>query len=277
MLSMTTDYFTSKGCPESYLRRIADAGFTHVHWCHQWNTDFLYAPCEIEQIERWLEECGLKLLDLHGSRGEEKNWGSPLEYERVAGVELVQNRIDMTARLGGGVVIMHRPPEPEDEPGKVRVRDQFRRSLDELEPFAKARDVRIAIENGARDDLSGIRELFSAYGKDFLGLCYDSGHGNVGGKGIEHLASVKDRLISVHLHDNNGENDEHKPIFSATVDWPRLARIMAESSYDKCVSMESSMRNAGTEDEKVFLDLSFETGTRFARMIADARRETSGH
>ena len=129
----------------------------------------------------------------------------------------------------------------------------------------------------ARDDLSGIRELFSAYGKDFLGLCYDSGHGNIGGKGIEHLASVKDRLISVHLHDNNGENDEHKPIFSATVDWPRLARIMAESSYDKCVSMESSMRNAGTEDEKVFLDLSFETGTRFARMIADARRETSGH
>ena len=46
MLSMTSDYVTETGCPEPYLRRIAEAGFSRVHWCHQWNTDFLYADCE---------------------------------------------------------------------------------------------------------------------------------------------------------------------------------------------------------------------------------------
>ena len=64
MLSCTTDYFRKTECPEPYLRRIAEAGFSHVHWCHQWNTDFVYAEPEIARIESWLDELGLKLLDL---------------------------------------------------------------------------------------------------------------------------------------------------------------------------------------------------------------------
>ncbi len=73
-LSMTSDYVTSTGCPEPYLEGIAQAGFSHVHWCHQWCTDFLYSDSEIHQITEWFERFGLKLLDLHASAGQEKNW-----------------------------------------------------------------------------------------------------------------------------------------------------------------------------------------------------------
>ena len=177
MLSMTTDYANvSTGSPEPYLRRIAAAGFSHVHWCHHWNTDFLYADSEVEQIGKWLRELGLSLTDLHGSAGVEKAWGSPQEYERLAGIELVKNRIDMAARLGADVVIMHFPAEPaEPEPFWARMR----RTLDELEPFARSHGVRIAIENMSRDNFDAIERLFALYGPDYLGLCYDSGHGNV--------------------------------------------------------------------------------------------------
>ena len=61
MLSMTSDYLADTGCPEPYLRRIAEAGFSHVHWCHHWSTDFLYSRWEIEQIAAWLEACALAL------------------------------------------------------------------------------------------------------------------------------------------------------------------------------------------------------------------------
>ena len=44
MLSMSTDYAEDTGSPELQLRRIAEAGFTHVHWCHHWDDDFLYGP-----------------------------------------------------------------------------------------------------------------------------------------------------------------------------------------------------------------------------------------
>jgi hypothetical protein len=46
---MTTDHVQGTGCPEPYLGQIAAADFTHIHWRHQWNTDFLYAEPEVEQ------------------------------------------------------------------------------------------------------------------------------------------------------------------------------------------------------------------------------------
>jgi len=261
MLSITTDYAKDTGDPSPYLRHIAEAGFSHIHWCHQWNTDFLYSKSEIEQIQKWLAEYGLRLLDLHGSAGNEKDWASSQEYQRLAGVELVRNRVEMTACLSADVVIMHVPADPESA--------AVRRSLDELEPICRERSVRIAIENG---NFEAIRRLLSERDPQCVGLCYDSGHGNAASGGLDHLESLKDRLISVHLHDNDGTGDQHNPLFSGTVDWGRLARIMAESAYTKVVSMEVTMGLSGIQDEREFLDKAFETGTIFSRMIAECKR-----
>ena len=246
-LSMTTDYATSHGCPAPYLRRIAEAGFTHVHWCHQWNTDFLYGRAEIAQIQCWLDECHLQLLDLHASRGVEKCWVSTREYARLAGVELVSNRIEMTARLGGAVIILHAGAAEGDDHGAYQ--DALHASLETLAPVARAHGVRIAIENG---DFREIRDILAAYPADYLGLCYDSGHGNIG-QGLDELEALKDRLISVHLHDNDGEKDLHRIPLYGTVDWPRLAGILAASSYTQCLSSEANMHQMSFTNEAAYL------------------------
>ena len=265
MLSITTYYVHDAGCPEPYLRRIAEAGFSHVHWCHHWRTDFVYSDPEIEQIGTWMREYGLKLNDLHASAGVEKSWFSRREYERLAGVELVENRIAMAARLSSDVIIMHVPAEPRDEDENGVFWTQLQKSLDALEPYARHRGVRIAIENLFPDNFGTLERIFAQYGPDYVGLCYDSGHANF--TGVDHLEPLKERLISVHLHDNDGSWDQHKLIFSGTIDWDRLARIMASSAYTKCVSMELSIHNSGINDEEVFLEKGFETGMAFSRMI----------
>ncbi len=271
MLSMTTDYLRDVGSPEPYLRRIAEANFTHVHWCHHWNDDFVYADAEIEQIGSWLDAFGLKLNDLHASAGAEKRWMSTVPYEREAGVELVLNRIDMTQRLGGDVIILHMPATPTDDPDRQHFWDVLRRSLDALQPLAKERGVRVALENLTNGNFPTIHQVLSEYSADFIGICYDAGHGNISKDGLDLLEPVKDRLISLHLHDNDGAGDDHQPLFTNTVDWPRLAGIIARSSYAKMVSLEVSMRRAGIEDEKSFLTTAREGGLRFAKMIDDAR------
>ena len=266
MLSITSDYKTSTGCPEPYLRRIAEAGFSHVHWCHQWNTDFVYAAPEVAQIDAWLRELGLRLTDLHGSVGPEKNWGSPREHERLAGVELVGNRIEMAGRLGGDVVIMHLPARGEDDPEDAYW-ERMWRSLDALAPVARRCGVRIAIENGNFD---AIERVFARYGPRYVGLCYDAGHGNLIADGLDRLERVLDRLISIHLHDNDGEGDQHKLLFSGTVDWPRLAGLLARSPYAKPVSMETTMARYEDWEETAFLARARDTGETFARMVRDA-------
>jgi sugar phosphate isomerase/epimerase len=273
MLSITSDYVRSTGDPEPYLRRIADAGFSHVHWCHHWNTDYLYTQPEIDQIAAWFAEYNLCLLDLHASHGQEKNWGSLDENARLAGVELVENRVHMAATLESDVIILHIPEIPGSDPQDTTTwLAPVRKSLDALAPFAAERGVKIAIENMADDNFERINQLLSYYGPEFLGLCYDAGHGNMGhGRGLIHLEKVKGRLISVHLHDNDGSGDQHNLLFSGSVDWKRLARIMAESSYSKCVSMEVSIHNSGIPDEGAFLESAFQTGEKFSHMIAECR------
>jgi len=266
---MTTDYATvSTGCPEPYLRRIAEAGFSHVHWCHHWNTDFLYADAEVEQIGRWLADFGLALTDLHASAGVEKGWCSAREYERLAGIELVTNRIAMTARLGSDVVILHLPFEPEGSGDREAYWARVRRSFDDLAPFARGQGVRIALENSSKDNFDALERVFALYGPDVVGLCYDSGHGNVAGNGLDRLERVRGRLLSVHLHDNDGTGDQHKLVFDGTTDWPRLARLIASSPYRKPLSFESNMGSYPKgSDEVAFLCRALASGAALARLL----------
>jgi len=284
MLSMTTDYANvSTGCPEPYLRRIAAAGFTHIHWCHQWNTDFLYADCEIEQIAQWLRDLGLTLTDLHASAGVEKGWCSPRDYERLAGVELVKNRLAVTAHLGSDVIILHIATEPTEPGEREAYWIRLHCSLEDLEPFARHCGVRIALENGSKDNFDTLEHVFALYSPDFVGLCYDSGHGNVAGNGLDRLERVKGRLLSLHLHDNDGTGDQHKLPFDGTVDWPRLARLIAASPYRKPLSFESNLGSYPKgSDEMEHLRKAFEAGSRLTEILGAARlglpsRNSSGN
>ena len=263
MLAARTDYLSDTGNPEPNVRLIAAAGFSHLHWGHQSMADFIYCPAEIDQIGRWLDELSLKLLDMHGAVGPEKCWYSPREYERLAGVVMVRNRLEMTADLGGGVVIMHVPP-PDD-----RQRwDRMRRSLDDLQADIESTGVRIALENGP---MAVIAETLASYPPGRVGLCYDSGHGHLpGADGLTHLEGMKDRLIAVHLHDNDGTGDQHLTPFKGDIDWPRLAGIIAKSSYDKPLSLELAI--GPEEDQAAVLAAAFQAGMRLTEMVEQRRR-----
>ncbi|MBS1370595.1 MAG: sugar phosphate isomerase/epimerase [Lentisphaeria bacterium] len=248
-IAINTDYCSGTGSPELPLRYLAEAGFTHVHWCHQWCTDFLYGKAEIEAISGWLRELGLTLLDIHGSAGVEKCWYSTVEYQRRAGVELVRNRLEMFTELGGtGALMMHIPcfQAGQSEEQKTVSRRQFdalRRSLDELMPDLERRHVPVAVENMWGDYWTLIRELLDAYPPELLGITYDSGHANADSfKQMELLEQCRDRLQALHLNDNDGSGDLHQPPCYGTVEWERLAEILAASSYNREPSFELAMR-----------------------------------
>lgn len=277
MNSIATDYAESTGNPYPYLRAIAEAGFTHIHWCHQWNTDFLYSAPEIDQIRRWLSELDLAVTDIHASSGREKRWASTLEYERLAGVELVANRMEMAAELESDVIVLHLPEQLTEESTEIDYRAPVRRSLDALAERSRVTGVRIAFENlGAPQSWEPIATALSDYPPAFVGLCYDSGHGNISGDGLDRLAAHGDGLISLHLHDNDGSGDQHLLPFMGTIDWERLAGLIAGSSYDKWVSLEVSQERSGYEDEAAFLRDAQAIAVRLTDAIAASTPARSG-
>ena len=249
-IALNTDFVRGVGSPQLYLQLIAEAGFTHLHWCHQWCTDFLYSRHEMDQYAIWLKEYGLQLLDIHGSAGNEKCWFSLNEYERRAGVELVANRVIMLHELGGtGSLMMHIPPvkvsaAEEQNQKSWKHFEALKRSLDDLMPLLEKYTVRIAVENTFSDSFEMIAELMKIYPEKYMGITYDSGHGNIAeSKGQERLEGLKHRLQALHLNDNDTSGDQHKPPFMGTVDWERMAKQIATSSYTgRPMSFELSIR-----------------------------------
>jgi sugar phosphate isomerase/epimerase len=250
-IALNTDIVTSGGSPEPWLRLISEAGFTHLHWCHQWCTDVLYSRYEIAQYKQWLKQYGLQLLDIHGSAGMEKCWWATEEYRRRSGVELVINRIEMFAEMGGsGALMMHAPAirtgMAQEAIGDARQNHEaLRKSFDELMPVLEKYQICIAIENTSNDTFELITDFLDCYPAEYCGITYDSGHGNIDqARGLELLEPVKDRLQALHLNDNDTSGDLHQPPFMGTVDWDTMAKIIATSSYtNRPLSFELAMRN----------------------------------
>ena len=271
MLSINSDYVKDDGDPSPYLRQVADAGISHIHWCHHWDGDYVYAPAEIDQIGRWLRDFGLQLRDLHASEGTEKYWLASEEYARLAGLDLVRNRMEMTAALGGHVIVLHLQPQPKMKMFQGAYWDRLRRSLDALLPSARRFGVRLALENLMFDNCATIEQALASYPPDFLGVCYDSGHGNFVGEGLPFLRRVADRLLAVHLHDNDGTGDPHDFPFRGSVDWTLLTQLLAGSSYEGPLTLEVHLSGAGMSDEAAFLRQAVAVGERLTRMVHDAR------
>ncbi len=278
-IAINTDFFTSTGSPQPILKAIAEAGFTHLHWCHQWNTDFHYDDSEIAQIKKWLDEYGLSLLDIHGSDGREKCWYSTVEYERQAGVALVANRIKMLAALKGtGAVMMHIAyirrgiTKPEDAPIVWQKINALKKSINELMPLMRSLNVPLALENTPNDTFETLENVMGTFPKEFVGLCYDSGHGNIGEcEGLNHLEDNKGRLMALHLHDNNGTGDQHQPPFMGNLDWNRLADIIARSAYPRQISFEVAMRCTPFEDIPMFLKDTYTRCAKFVKMVEERK------
>jgi sugar phosphate isomerase/epimerase len=245
-LVIATDYLHDRNPVHESLQAAADAGFTGVHWCQHWNDDYIYSASEIKTIRSWLKEAGLKCPDLHATAGNEKAWGSTDPYAARAGLELLENRMEMTAALGGDAVVLH--PRMSfvkgkfDNKGTIQ-KDRVQAMTDALPDLVKLVDrtgIKIALENMPfTPDVSDILDRFlEAAPAKKIGVCYDAGHGNIVKGSLDWLRRWKDRLFVVHLHDNKGRIDQHLIPFEGTTDWPKVMEVIASSSYKKALTLE---------------------------------------
>lgn len=270
------------------LGKIAGAGFTHIHWCHEWDREYMYSSYEMQQIREWMEEYGLQSKALHSSKGSardvsvrethyRKDYTSGWEYNRRAGVELIKNRVDLAVALGAGEIVLHLYVPYLTIQEKPEVKEEFYacvcKSLDELMPYCLEKRVRICIENlfdmPGEYMLEAWDRLFERYPKEFLGLCYDTGHANMvwRERAPEILGRYGDRLYAVHIHDNNGAMDSHWVPGTGSIAWENVMDTIAKSAYEGALVLELSSRG----DEEQFLKRAYEAGCRLDALYRKGR------
>lgn len=266
------EYETVEEMEES-LRMIAAAGFTHIHWCYEWSSDYIYAASEMRQIREWMDKYQLRAKSLHATHGRgakkglhaRKDYLSPIEHNRLAGVDLIKNRVELVHALGGSEIVLHMYLPYEDFQNVPGAKEDFYtracKSLDDLMPFCLEKGVRICLENlfeaPAEMQIEQFGMLFDRYPAEFLGLCLDTGHANLvwGNAFITKLAErFGDRLYSIHMHDNKGWGkepgcgDAHMVPGDGNIDWKSLMAVLRKTAYQAPWVLELS-KPEGEEPE----------------------------
>lgn len=233
------------------LAQMKAAGFTHVNWNCDAGYSYVYSPSELEFISEIVDHAGLKAWAIHGSNGRNpttevgggclearKDFLSPHEWQRRAGVDLIRNRIHLAQAIGAPVVVMHFDLDPDvaDDPDASEAYFAIlNRSLNDLKDDCARSGVRIAAENLTQltvdQTLSQFSRILETHEPDLVGICYDSGHAELAEKGgFRILEEFGDRLITTHLNDNRSVRDDHLLPGDGNVDWDRLADLVAASS-----------------------------------------------
>ena len=114
---------------------------------------------------------------------------------------------------------------------------RLRRAVD----GARQAGVTLALENLRQPDY--LRRTLDALPD--AALCYDSGHAQVEFPPVEYLpegnrlpSRYTGRVRAVHLHDNNGKEDQHILPFDGVVDWTGVVDRLRSAAYDGPLTLE---------------------------------------
>lgn len=71
-------------------------------------------------------------------------------------------------------------------------------------------------------------------------MVLDVGHSNVNGQTEGLFTTFRDKIVHMHLSDNDGTGDQHLGIGRGTINWNRLAALMKKTAYDSTAIVEST-------------------------------------
>jgi len=224
----------------------------------------------IENAVSYAKQIGLKLDYGHAPYKEpdiNAFWTNTKEGDEIE--RIYEDTINVASYNGIKTIICHLHCGTSNELNEVGLK-----RLERLANYAEQKNVIIAIEN-----------LYSYIEPDFifnninhsnLKMCFDSGHENFLTPNANFLNKFNNKIVAVHLHDNDGVKDQHKTIFTGTINWEVVATKLAKI---KNVELTLEVKNAPKtttafqqeEELKQVLKTEFEALLKFEKLIEDEK------
>jgi sugar phosphate isomerase/epimerase len=222
-----------------WLDRIWDAGIPKVEiFCARQHLDYR-DKAQIRELGHWFRDAQLKVHSLHSPMYADDVWGrtgpnavititEPVKTRRVEMVDEIKRALEIAEEIPFRYLIQHLGVG--EEAFEERKLDAAFTALEELSIFARQRGVEILLEN-IPNDLSTASRLnyFLEITHLNLGYCFDTGHAHIMASVAGEFDSMKHRIRSTHIHDNDGANDIHlfpRVHEAGTIDWQKTMELL---------------------------------------------------
>jgi sugar phosphate isomerase/epimerase len=215
----------------AWLNRAERAGITAVEiFCAPQHLDYR-DKSQIGELGHWFRDSALKLHSLHSPMYTDEIWGRSGPHTHINITELAKaQRIRWVGEIKRALEIAEVVPfryliqhlgVGGQEFSEYAIEAAFS-ALEELCVFARQLGVEILLENTPNELSSAERlQFFNSMTHLNLNYVFDTGHAHIGA-GIAHeFGIMKPRIRSLHVHDNNGREDQHLFPMSngGTIDW----------------------------------------------------------
>ncbi len=235
---LSTHIFFSERLTPAHLERIRAAGFSLTEiFCSCQHFDH-HDDAQVEAIFAWLAEHPLRLSSLHSpyfvqcASGERAYFSiaSTDEQERRRGIAEIEAALRLRRLQPFRYLVVHLGAT-----GQRHHRDGLReakRSLAEIIERAGSWGVTVAVENipntfSTSEQLARLADEFPD-----IRFCLDTGHAHIEGDAVDAARRLGERIVTTHIHDNFGREDEHLPPFEGSLPWPTLLGTLAAIPYD---------------------------------------------
>jgi sugar phosphate isomerase/epimerase len=187
----------------------------------------------------------------------------PEKSRRIDAMDEVKRALETAEEMPLRYLILHLG-EREDQ-WSPRTLEHAMTAIEHLQAFARPLGVKLLLENIQNEvtQSANLTEIIRIGHFKDVGVCIDVGHAHIGGGIATAIADLKPLIRSSHIHDNNGQKDEHLWPGEGTISWadtmqdlrgaPELSAAVLEISYQPEDSPEHIASRAAETFKKLEL------------------------
>jgi sugar phosphate isomerase/epimerase len=198
----------------------------------------------IATLAGWLGETGLALHSVHapittsaagGEWGESYSNAAADAARRQAAVAETGAALQMARRIPFEVLVVHLGCPSARSQAADNTRAAAFRSAEEICRLAEPVGVQVAFEV-IPNELSTAAALVAMLERDLddshAGVCLDFGHAHLLGDVADAVETAAEHVITTHVHDNRGRDDEHLVPYRGSINWDMALMTMQKIGYE---------------------------------------------
>lgn len=260
-----TDRIEAKFGTLASVRMNCEAGFEAIDYSMYDTTSAVFSHAGTQltlEMKRVASSYGVGFNQTHAPFSRFKLGAENADENRRLFNSIVR-AMEVSSELEAPMIIVH----PSVICPRLSADERFDMNMEfygKLLPRAKKLGVKIAIENMwgrhkdepsriVKDVCSDSAELIryiDALPRDLVCACLDAGHSGLVGESCDEMAlSLGDRLLSLHIHDNDFYHDDHTLPYLGKINFPSLIKALASINYQGDITLEANGYLKGFPDE----------------------------
>lgn len=215
-----------KSDPGERAKMLSKIGFDNV--ITNADNKFNKQNGKISKQIKWFKQCNLGISTLHmrynskdlpwfWTEGKMGNW--------------MEKRLAKDIKVAHKYGIKHVVTHVRGIPSQAGL-DRLNRLLKLCEKY----NVNLAIEN--TENTACFMYVFKNISHKHLRMCYDVGHNHCFNPEIDYFKDFGDKIVCLHLHDNDGTRDAHTLNKYGNIDWDKVAQDLAGINFKGSLDYE---------------------------------------